>query len=139
MPIRKQCSRCGKWIASGSKCDCMKQRHKEYDSRYRDKQAAAFYHSAAWIRTRDYVLSLDNGCDVYLYMTTGQIVAADTVHHITPLSDDRNRALDIDNLISLSADTHSMIERRYRQDKHAAMNELYEMLKKYRRHADGVP
>ena len=116
MAIYRRCGRCGKRITSGSKCECLKQRHKEYDKYSRDKEAKKFYTSKAWRTTRAHVLTLDE-IDVYLYTTTGEVVMADTVHHIIPRKDDESKSLDIDNLISLSRETHSMIEIRYKEDK----------------------
>lgn len=132
MPIYKRCTRCGIRLPSGSICNCIKQRHKEYDRYSRDKQSDAFYHSGEWILTRDAVLMLDKGYDIYIYMTTGEIVIADTVHHIEQLKDNWNRRCDIDNLMSLSHDTHSMIESMYKKDKQGTMKMLYEMLGRYR-------
>lgn len=133
--IYKRCTRCGTRLPSGTKCDCSKQRHKEYDRYSRDKEADTFYHSTTWIATRDEVLRIDKSFDVYIYMTTGEIVIADTVHHITERKDDKSRELDIDNLISLHHDTHSKIHQMYKNDKEGTMKMLYEMLRRYR---DGI-
>jgi len=130
--IYRHCGRCGKKIPSGSKCSCLKDRHKEYDKYSRDKEAKKFYNSAVWKHTRNYVLSLD-GVDVYLYMTTGEIVAPDTVHHIIQYRDDRTLGTTIDNLMSLSHSTHSMIEKRYKEDKEKIIAELTKMLRDFRK------
>lgn len=132
MPIYKRCSRCGKRIESGSRCECIKERHKEYDRLGRDPKSKVFYNSREWIRTRADVLQMDENIDVYIYMTTGEIVLADTVHHITPLKDDWSRRLDKENLMSLNHDTHSMIEKKYTENKHDMMSELYKMLEQFR-------
>ncbi len=132
MPIYKRCSRCGNRLPSGSKCECLKQRHKEYDKNYRDKDSTGFYHSRLWKDARHNALILDGYTDVYIYMTTGEIVTADTVHHIDPLKDNWNRRYDTDNLMSLSHDTHSKIEKMYEKDKVGTMKMLYEMLRRYR-------
>ncbi len=136
MPIYKQCSRCGKRILAGTNCICQKQyqkqRHKEYDKNSRNKERKAFYASRQWEKTRKEVLELDQGLDVYLFMTEGKVVAADTVHHITPLADDWETRLDKGNLMSLSKETHSMIEKRYREQKGQMIKELREMLKEFR-------
>lgn len=136
MPIYKQCSRCGKRILAGTNCICQKQyqkqRYKEYDKHARNKERNTFYASVQWERTRAEVLELDEGMDVYLYMTEGKVVAADTVHHITPLADDWQSRLDKDNLMSLSHETHSTIERRYQEEKEQMIKELKEMLAEFR-------
>ncbi len=134
IPIYKRCSRCGKRISSGTKCTCTgyTQGNKEYDQHRRDKRSKAFYCSSLWERTRGAALAADDGIDVYVYMTTGEVIAADTVHHIIPLKDDWERRCDVNNLMSLSHDTHSMIERMYKQNKTKMQKELSEMLSRYR-------
>lgn len=132
MPIYKRCGRCGKRLPSGTKCDCFKARHKEYDKYSRDKKSTEFYNSKEWELSRERALTLDKGIDVYLYMTTGDVVLADAVHHIEPLKDNWDRRCDIDNLISLSNDTHSKIEQMYKKDKIGTMNLLYKILRGYR-------
>lgn len=65
-------------------------------------------------------------------MTTGEILPADTAHHIIPLKDDWNKRCDINNLMSLNHDTHSMIEQMYKKDKPGMQKQLQEMLQAYR-------
>ena len=132
MPIYKRCSRCGKRIPSGTSCPCIKTRHKEYDKYSRDKKCKQFYASREWRAIRSATIEIDDGMDVYLFMTEGKLVAADTVHHIIPLQDDWQRRLDMDNLMSLSHDTHSMIEQMYRKDKTGTAKKLQKMLLEYR-------
>lgn len=140
MPIYKRCSRCGKRLPSGQKCPCLKERHQEYDRYSRDKKTKDFYGSREWERARDAALEADGGIDVYLYITTGEILLADTVHHIVPLKDDWSRRGDISNLMSLNHDTHSMIEQMYRKDKEKTIHILKEILKEFRetRRAGGI-
>lgn len=133
MSIYKRCSRCGKRLPLGSTCLCLKQRHKEYDKHYRDKRSKTFYDGKEWEAIRLMVLETDGGIDVYLFMTESKVVAADTVHHIIPLKDDWNSRNKIDNLISLHHGTHSMIEKKYRQDKAKMQQELSKMLVEYRK------
>ena len=68
-----------------------------------------------------------------MYIVEKKIILADTVHHIDQLKDNWERRIDIDNLISLNHDTHSMIEKIYLREKEKIMRELYEALKEYRR------
>nr|DAU64386.1 MAG TPA: HNH endonuclease [Caudoviricetes sp.] len=133
MPIYKRCSRCGKRIQSGSRCPCQKERHREYDRYSRDNKSKKFYDSVEWQRSRENVLELDQYIDVYMYMTEGVMIRADTVHHIIPLRDDWNKRNDPDNLMSLNHDTHSKIEQLYKADKEKMQIELQEMLTEYRK------
>ena len=119
----------------GTTCTCQlqlkAQRHDSYDRYHRDKKSKGFYNSAEWRRVKEMVLNRDS-MDVYIYMTEGRVLAADTVHHITPLKDDWNRRLDMSNLMSLNASTHSMIETEYKKDKQQMIKKLSEMLQKFR-------
>lgn len=138
MPIYKRCGRCGKRIPSGSRCECIKDRYKEYDRASRDKKSRDFYHSGEWERIRKEILELDQEIDVYLYMAKGEIKIADTVHHIEPLKDAWDRRFDTSNLMSLHHDTHSSIERMYKKDKHGMMALLTEMTISYRKERGGA-
>lgn len=130
--IYSRCSNCGKRIKTGTKCSCIKNRHKDYDRYSRDKKSTQFYRSKEWFNVRDMVLSIDDNIDVYEYVVNGKIVAADTVHHIEPLKDNWSRRCDINNLMSINHDTHSMIEQKYRHNKQETMDMCKDILKKYR-------
>ena len=118
-------------------CPCQKIRRSEsnrlYDKHQRDRRSTAFYNSAEWARVRQRVLDLDK-IDVYLYMTQGRVVPADTVHHIIPLKEDWSKRLDINNLMSLHHDTHSALEREYdaARGEKTIIYTLYIFLRKFR-------
>ena len=135
MPIYKRCSRCGRRLPEGAVCSCIKQRHREYDKYSRDRRSKQFYSSKEWEQSRNAAMQKDQGIDVYTYMTRGEIMQADTAHHIIPLKDNWEKRCDISNLMSLNHDTHSMIEQMYKKDKSGMQSQLREMLKKYR---DGI-
>lgn len=132
MPIYKRCSRCGKRIEAGTTCQCMKDRHKEYDKYSRDRRSKQYYNSREWEAVREHVLQLDEGIDVYVYMTQDVVTIADTVHHIIPLKEDWSLRNNEDNLISLNHDTHSMIEQQYRKNKNEMQEALKAMVQQYR-------
>ena len=132
MPIYKRCSRCGKRIEAGTTCQCLKDRHKEYDKYSRDRRSKQYYNSREWEVVREHVLQLDEGIDVYVYMTQGIVIRADTVHHIVPLKENWNLRSNEDNLISLNHDTHSMIEQQYRKNKNEMQEALKAMVQQYR-------
>lgn len=131
--IYKRCSRCGKRIESGKTCECVKQRHKEYDKYSRDKEAKVFYHSTNWERMRTHILNKFDGMDVYAYIMYGQVEPATTVHPIVELKDDKSQALLEHNLIPVSSSTHNLIHIAYDKslsDKQAMQSILYECLRK---------
>lgn len=137
MAIYKRCSSCGKRLLEGTKCDCRKKRYKEYDKYYRDSRSKEFYNSKEWQKAREEALSTHDNMDVYIYMTTGEIKLAETVHHIIPLRDDWNKRIDQNNLMPLNHDTHSMIEQMYKKDKIGMEKRLQNMLAEFKRRGGG--
>lgn len=113
--IYKRCTRCGKRLQVGQTCECVKQRHKEYDRYSRDKSSTLFYHSDAWKRMRDYILDKYDGLDLYELHVNNKVVKADTVHHIVELREDRSKSLLERNLIPVSSSTHNMIHNMYKK------------------------
>lgn len=76
-------------------------------SRYKQsKKTKAFYKSAAWLKCRKLVLKRD----YYLCqpcLRDGKLTTADAVHHIKPLEDYPELALDMDNLESICNSCHN--------------------------------
>lgn len=99
----------------------------------------AFYNSSEWKATRARVLARDTGIDIYLYITEGRVVPADTVHHIVELMEDYSKRCDLDNLISISEATHSMISKAYKDEiKKAQMQQtLRECISEYKKRLAG--
>lgn len=129
-----RCSRCGTRRPSGTKCDCIKKRHKIYDKYYRDDKSKKFYESSDWQRVRKCVLEQYDGIDVYHYYITGEIIKADVVHHIEPLRDSYDKGLDMDNLIPLSSSTHNHVHHVYNSsdvDKKNMKKDLLNALSKF--------
>jgi len=86
-----------------------RERHKQYDERQRDKQAAAFYKSVEWERARQQALIRDHGlCQDCLLEQ--RITPADMVHHKIPVRMNWDLRLRLDNLVSLCSSCHSKID-----------------------------
>ena len=85
-------------------------------NRYRHKdnptlKEQGFYVGRAWRRCRKLVLQRDNYlCPACLRQ--GRMTVATEVHHIIPLEDRHDLALDIDNLMSLCHECHEETKRR---------------------------
>lgn len=127
------CSRCGKILPVGQRCSCTPAYRKDYNRFRRDKRIAAFRASAEWRDVRQAVIKRDNGLDQYLLNTTGEVKAGFSVHHILPLATPEgwDRRADPANLITLSDDTHSVLEYRYKTNKRErTINELQNIVKK---------
>lgn len=116
-----------------------KERHKEYDAHCRNQIAKNFYNSSEWRAARERALARDTGIDIYLYITEGIVTPADTVHHIIELSEDYSRRCDLDNLISISEATHSMISKAYKDvtKKDQMQQTLRECIREYKRRVAG--
>ena len=140
MALMKYCNRtgCNRLVPQGvkycavhtiGKTEENRQRHKEYDA----------HNSAEWKATRARVLARDSNIDIYLYITEGKIVAADTVHHIVELMEDYSRRCDLDNLISISEATHAIISKAYKDAaKKAAMQQtLRKCIREYKKRIAG--
>lgn len=131
--IYKRCSRCRKRIEAGQTCECVKQRHKEYNKYSRNKISSEFYDSVNWKRMREYIMNKFDGLDVYAYVLYGQIEKATLVHHIVELSDDKSQALVERNLIPVSVSSHNLIHQAYNESeasKQAMQTTLYECLRR---------
>ena len=128
--LMRVCNRCGKRIPVGTQCSCVPPRQRDpeanreaqrkYDRTKRNPEAAAFYASDAWHRTRKAVWARAYGLDEYIYHTTGRAVRADTVHHIEELDDRPDLAYDMGNLVCVSRQTHRMVHIKYRNKKDKA-------------------
>lgn len=131
--IYKRCSRCGKRIEAGQTCECVKQRHKEYNKYSRNKISSEFYDSVNWKRIREYIKNKYDGIDVYAYVVFGQIEQATLVHHIVEIEDDKSQALVERNLIPVSVSSHNLIHQAYNESessKRAMQTTLYECLRR---------
>ena len=133
MPIFKRCSRCGKRVPSGTACECIKRRHKEYDS-IRNKDISSFYGSGVWQRKRQEAMELYIGNDIYSYYMFGKLEQADTVHHILPLKENWGKRLDIDNLIPLTNSNHEKLHYRMKNGEHdTVIQELKDLQERWKK------
>lgn len=122
--------KCGKLYDAGTVCECQAGKRKEYVKdakvRYESYQKKAYrnydkrnpnrhekYNSPEWKSTRQVVLAYAHGIDEWIYATEHRIVPADTIHHIIPIEDDESLWLDLNNLIAISAESHSKIHNLY--------------------------
>lgn len=150
MALMKYCNKvgCKKMVPQGvkycevhtmNKTEENRQRHREYDAHRRNQTAKDFYNCAEWKAARACALARDSNIDIYLYIMEGRIVPADTVHHIVELMEDYSMRCDLDNLISISEVTHSMISRVYKDTaKKAAMQQtLRECIRAYKHRIGG--
>lgn len=113
--------RCGRLIPQTMRLceDCEAkagQRYKDYNEHRRDSKTAAFYVSKEWRQMRGLVLSAYDYIDLYALNVLHEIRRADTVHHITEITEDWTRRLDAANLIPIASSTHNAIHTLYDKD-----------------------
>lgn len=85
-----------------------KEKYIEYSKRRTDKREASFYNSKEWKELRDYIMHRQFGLDI-LEWSKGNIVKAETYHHIIEVKDDWELRLNEDNIIGLSYQNHRNI------------------------------
>lgn len=94
-----------------------------------------FYNSVEWIRVKEVAINQTLGIDIVLFYKTGEIKQGDIVHHITPISEDYEGRLDLDNLIYLTQETHNKIHGMYNRsdaDYKRTVMMLFELKNKFR-------
>lgn len=131
--INRICSRCGRILPVGERCPCQPAYRRDYNRFRRDQKLKEFRASAEWRLVRQQVIERDNGTDQYVLHTTGALKPGFSVHHILPLSTPEGwaRRTDPSNLITLSDDTHSSIEYRYKTKfKEQLQQELFEIVQR---------
>ena len=140
--LYKRCSRCGKRMPTGTKCDCIppdKQRHRDYDNGKRDKQAAKFYSSGRWQKLREvvrqkYRVQEFKGIDIYSFFKFNKIETGRIMHHIRPVKDYPELKLRADNLILLTDKNHETIHKRMDEEKaEEVIAELEKFVKEWER------
>lgn len=127
--IYKRCARCGKRVPSGSTCSCYKKTLK--DRVYaKAKGIKKEYHTQRWKDLREVVMSNYSGVDLYLLYRYGEVVPADTVHHIEPTNKRPDLFYAYDNLIPVSRQGHQWIHDRYKKE---SEEKVGEELREYQR------
>lgn len=141
MALYKLCPHCGRRVLIGEKCDCKAvqeieaAKQKRYDQVKRDRQAKKFYSSVRWQAMRNEVMAAAYGLDEVDW-NIGQATKGNVIHHIVPLRENPDRALDPYNLICLSAETHSYIHKLYNSNQKAEIQKQLFLLteKRIKRH-----
>ena len=126
--IYKRCPRCHKRIPEGTKCECTKNRHKEYKKYRADIKEQKFYSCGNWINKRENIKAKYKNIDLYSYYVLGIIEDADTVHHIIELKDDWSKRYDDDNLITLTESNHQLVHKAYNSSEEEK-NKMIKLLK----------
>lgn len=131
MAFMKFCDRCKTKYPYGEECPnkCKSKAKKEDNSYYDNYQRsnAEFYNSKSWKKLRLVAINKFDGLCLWSYIKHRRIVPGTLVHHIVELRENKEKALDINNLILMSDDAHREIHQLYRTDKRATQAELMKM------------
>lgn len=128
MSIHSRCSRCGRKILSGNKCNCVKRiRDRQYNKTRRDKDVIAFYHTVSWNRARQ--VTIDNCCglDLLSLIRDKRIEYGETVHHIIPLKESWDKRLSQDNIIYLTEANHQFIHKEMQRNREETIKTLQQI------------
>ena len=115
--LMRICNHCGKSNPVGERCSCrakaVSERNHKYDTEQRDMERHAFYQSPAWDSARLAVKTRATGLDQYALAEYHMIGVGNTAHHIIPLAEAPELALDMSNLIWVSTQMHRRIHATY--------------------------
>lgn len=111
--LMRICSACGRQVRVGEPCPCLKERQKSYDRDNRNKNS--LYHSRPWQLLQLAVKSRAQYIDEYVMYYEKRMTAGRIAHHIIPVDERPDLALNPQNLIYVSDKTHKMIHDAYRK------------------------
>lgn len=140
MALKKLCAKCHEVIDQGNTyCDKCNSKvnsinSKVYNESSRNKESQSFYNNKQWKKLTHVIKQKDNGLCLNC-LNDNKIKYKDVIHHIIPLTDDKSKALDINNLISLCHTCHNRTHGMY--DKNIKLKEeeqlrLNNILNKFR-------
>lgn len=139
MPLYRLCSVCSKKVEYGTKCNCeikeQKENYKHYKSNRTDIKEQEFYSSSAWIKCRNSVASNQFGLDI-IEWSKGNVIQAETYHHIIETKEDWSLRLDANNIIGLTKRNHILIHRlmnKSSEDKRKVQAYLKKLLEKFKK------
>ncbi len=139
MPIFRRCNNCHQ-LYEGRKCpECSKKKALQYAKRRAERnEATKLYGHRRWKNCRKNVLLKYLGYDIWL-LAVGQLYKCEApiVHHIKERDEAPDLIYDIDNLITVSRESHEEIHRMYQTDKAAALERIQKGIEEFeRRFAD---
>lgn len=135
MGIFKRCNSCHE-LYQGKYCpSCRpKQQKASQRSKLDNNKNTRVYHSRLWEKCRRNVIVRDMGYDIWL-LGIGQVYKCQRphVHHIKERDEAPDLLLDIDNLITVTKESHEEIHRLYLIDKPAALERIRKGQQEFRR------
>jgi len=135
MAIFKRCSNCHQ-LYNGKKCpDCSARYARNHaKKRQRENENRKLYGSTLWKKCRKNILIKYQGLDIWL-LAAGQVhkCSRPQVHHIIERDEAPDLIYDIDNLISVTKESHEEIHRLYLIDKAEALARIRRGIQEFQR------
>ena len=133
MPIYKRCVTCHQ-LYTGKRCPACKKKqdHAYYEKKKEKDELTKLYHQRLWEKCRKNILIKYLGYDIWL-MAEGQIVKPDRIiiHHIKERQEAPELFYDIDNLITVSTESHNDIHYYYNTNKQYALERIRRGIDKF--------
>ena len=135
MGIFKRCVSCQK-LYTGKKCpDCAaRYARNNAKKRQQENENRKLYGSGLWRKCRKNILIKYQGLDIWL-LAIGQVYKCGRpqVHHIQERDEAPELIYDIDNLITVTKESHEEIHRLYLIDKKTALARIRKGIQEYQR------
>ncbi len=134
MPIYKRCSNCHQ-LYTGSRCPACKKEsdRKYYKKRVEKDRLYKIYHTRLWEKCRKNVLLRYFGYDIW-ELAEGRVIKPDVVviHHIVERRESPELIYSLDNLITVSPDSHRAIHIYYTTNKAYALERIQRGIEKFK-------
>lgn len=134
MTIKRRCNNCHE-LYEGRKCpECSKKfAVRSTQKRVAEDSGRLLYSSRLWEKCRKSVRLRYSDYDIWL-LAVGikRVCAKPYIHHIIPRDEDPDLTFNLDNLITVSKESHEQIHRWYKTDRAAAMARIQKGIKEYR-------
>ena len=135
MAIFKRCPGCHE-LYQGKSCPVCRPKQQKAAQRkvLENNENARAYHSRLWRKCRQNVIVRDMGYDIWL-LGAGQVYRCwyPVVHHIKERDEAPDLIYDLDNLITVTKESHEEIHRLYLVDKEAALERIRKGKEEFKR------
>lgn len=111
--LMRKCPRCGKVIKQGDPCCSVSEKNKEYDRFHRNKESRAVYKDKRWEVARKQCREKANDIDLFYLYKNKKIKKGTLAHHIVEVTEDKEKAYDVNNLVWLTEASHAAIHKAY--------------------------
>ena len=135
MAIFRRCNTCHQ-LYEGKKCpECSKKYARDHaKKRQAEDEGRKLYGSGLWRKCRRNVIIRDMGYDIWL-LGAGIVYKCNypVVHHIVEREEDPSLIYDMDNLITVTKESHEEIHRLYLFDKEEALARIRKGQQEFKR------